>query len=110
MPIYEFRCRDCGKKFELLLGVSEDPNQEPCPHCGKKNHTKLVSKFRRHRSEDDRIDAIADRLEDMDQPESASEMRNFIKEMGRATDDDMSEELEEMFESDLENETPGDWE
>lgn len=44
----------------------------------------------------------------MDQPESTGEMREFIKEMGRATDDDMSAELEEMFEADLENETPGD--
>lgn len=42
----------------------------------------------------------------MPEPESASQMREFIKEMGRASDDDMSAELEEMFESDLETE-PG---
>lgn len=108
MPIYEFRCQSCHKKFELLLTLSEDPNQSPCPHCGSQNHQKLVSKFRRLRSEDDRIDHIADKLEAMDQPESTGEMREFIKEMGRATDDDMSAELEEMFEADLENDTPGD--
>jgi len=108
MPIYEFRCLTCNKKFELLLSITEDPQNEPCPHCGAKNHQKLVSKFRRLRSEDDRIDAIADELEDMNQPESTSQMRHFIKEMGRATDDDMSEELEEMFESDLENDSAGD--
>ncbi|MFM9874749.1 MAG: FmdB family zinc ribbon protein [Fimbriimonadaceae bacterium] len=108
MPIYEFRCHACGKKFELLLGINDDPTQESCPHCGAKKYSKLVSNFRRLRSEDDKIDHIADELEGMDQPESASQMRNYIKEMGRATDDDMSEELEEMFESDLENDTPGD--
>ncbi len=108
MPIYEFRCLACNKKFELLLSITEDPENEPCPHCGAQKHQKLVSKFRRLRSEDDRIDAIADELEDMNQPESTSQMRDFIKEMGRATDDDMSEELEEMFESDLENDSSGD--
>lgn len=108
MPIYEFKCRVCTQKFDLLLGINDDPTHESCPHCGKKNHTKLVSKFRRLRSEDDKIDHIADELEGMDQPDSVSQMRNYIKEMGRATDDDMSEELEEMFESDLENDSQGD--
>lgn len=102
MPIFEFRCRECGKKFEALLGANDDPAAEPCPVCGAKGCAKLVSRFRRMRSENDRIDAIADQLESMDEPQSASEMREYVKEMGRATDDDMSGELEEMFEADLE--------
>ncbi|MGH8116008.1 MAG: FmdB family zinc ribbon protein [Rhodanobacteraceae bacterium] len=34
MPIYVFRCDDCGKKFERLQKMS-DPDPHVCPHCGK---------------------------------------------------------------------------
>jgi putative FmdB family regulatory protein len=100
MPIYEFKCDQCYAKFELLLAINEPAL---CPKCGSTTPQKLVSRFRRIRSEDDRIDHIADHLEAMAEPESTHQMREFIKEMGRATDDDMSDELEEMFETDLEN-------
>lgn len=34
MPIYVFRCDDCGEKFERLQKLSSaDP--DTCPHCGK---------------------------------------------------------------------------
>ena len=34
MPIYVFRCSDCGEKFERLQKLS-DPDPDICPHCGK---------------------------------------------------------------------------
>jgi putative FmdB family regulatory protein len=34
MPIYVFRCDDCGEKFERLQKLS-DPPPDICPHCGK---------------------------------------------------------------------------
>jgi len=105
MPIYEFRCQACGKKCELLLGATADFSLEICPHCGKAELSKLVSRFRKGRSEDDRIDHIADHLETMGEPGSAAEMREMVKEIGRATDDDMSDDLEEMLESDLESDS-----
>jgi putative FmdB family regulatory protein len=37
MPIYVFRCSDCGEKFERLQKLS-DADPDVCPHCGK-HHT-----------------------------------------------------------------------
>ena len=34
MPIYVFRCDDCGEKFERLQKLS-DPDPDACPNCGK---------------------------------------------------------------------------
>ena len=102
MPIYEFRCQDCNSKFSTLIGVAAGPDDTTCPHCGSKDTSKLVSKFARHRNEDDRIDAIADKLELMNEPETGSDMREIVRELGKATDDDVSAELEEMFEADME--------
>jgi len=33
MPIYEFECGDCGKRFDRLQKLS-DPDPTDCPSCG----------------------------------------------------------------------------
>ena len=43
MPIYEYRCPDCGHEFEQLQRISEDPVKD-CPECGKHEVRKLVSR------------------------------------------------------------------
>ena len=42
MPIYEYKCRDCGKKFEKLVRGRE---KVTCPKCGKGRLDKLFSVF-----------------------------------------------------------------
>lgn len=105
MPVYEYACTGCGQKVTLLVGMLSQVDDEVCPHCGSRDLLKLVSKFRRGRSEDERVDEMADRLEFMGEPDSPTEMRQMVREMGRAMDDDMSDEMEEMFESDMEEDS-----
>lgn len=42
MPIYEYRCADCGFQDEFLQKVSEQPLTR-CPSCGKESLQKLLS-------------------------------------------------------------------
>jgi putative FmdB family regulatory protein len=42
MPIYEYRCTDCGFQDEYLQKVAEAP-LTACPSCGKATFRKLVS-------------------------------------------------------------------
>ncbi|MGH8705016.1 MAG: FmdB family zinc ribbon protein [Burkholderiales bacterium] len=42
MPIYEYRCPDCGLQNEYLQKVSEPP-MTVCPSCGKESLQKLLS-------------------------------------------------------------------
>jgi putative FmdB family regulatory protein len=42
MPIYEYRCNDCGRQTEALQRLSEAPLVN-CPSCGKPALQKLVS-------------------------------------------------------------------
>lgn len=100
MPLFEFRCESCGHKFSDLVGMTADSAPSPCPKCGSAQAKKLVSRFVRGRSEDARIDEMADRMELMGEPESPSEVRKMVREMGKALDDDAADEMEEMFESD----------
>lgn len=35
MPIYEFRCNDCGKEFQIVESIKAyDPKKVKCPKCG----------------------------------------------------------------------------
>jgi putative FmdB family regulatory protein len=42
MPIYEYRCMDCGKTSEIFLRTPNSGSIE-CPICGGKNVERLLS-------------------------------------------------------------------
>jgi putative FmdB family regulatory protein len=42
MPIYEYRCGECGHQDEHLQKVAEKPLSK-CPACGKKAYKKQLS-------------------------------------------------------------------
>lgn len=75
---------------------------EVCPNCGSRKLQRLVSRVSRGRSEDDRLDELSERLEQSGEPASYREMRETARELGRAMDDDMSDEMEEMLDAEEE--------
>jgi putative FmdB family regulatory protein len=42
MPLYEFECEECTKRFERIQKFT-DPTPDVCPHCGKGPVRKLFS-------------------------------------------------------------------
>jgi putative FmdB family regulatory protein len=45
MPLYEYTCRQCGRRFEILQKVGADGSGVVCPGCGAANVTKQFSTF-----------------------------------------------------------------
>lgn len=45
MPMYEYRCRDCGRRFEVLQRMGAGAEGVECPACGAENAEKLLSTF-----------------------------------------------------------------
>ncbi len=43
MPIFNYRCSDCGEEFEVL--AKQNDNEVKCSSCGKKNVKKVYSSF-----------------------------------------------------------------
>jgi len=41
MPIYEYRCENCGERVEVL--VRSAAAKPTCPHCGQPLHDRLIS-------------------------------------------------------------------
>ena len=57
MPIYEYRCRKCQKKSEIItFRVSEEVPAE-CSHCGSPEVERIPSRVRVRLSEETRMDA-----------------------------------------------------
>lgn len=49
MPIYEYRCEDCGTRFEKLVR-SSDTDGPLCPSCGTAHLEQELSTFATHAS------------------------------------------------------------
>ena len=46
MPIYEYRCQECGEKFEKIVRSMNNPEPEiKCPKCGGRKVEKFLSAF-----------------------------------------------------------------
>jgi putative FmdB family regulatory protein len=99
MPIYEYRCRKCRRRFSVLtLRVSEKPKPR-CEHCGSRSAERLLSRFAMPKSEEARMQALSDpsRLGDIDEsdPKSVGRWMNKVgKEMGEELG---GEDFEEMM-------------
>ena len=48
MPIFEYKCDDCGTKFEKLVRRSADADAIRCPSCGTDHLTTEYSTFAAH--------------------------------------------------------------
>jgi len=44
VPIFDFECKDCGKKFDLMIS-NADKDKVKCPQCGAGNIKQLISLF-----------------------------------------------------------------
>ena len=45
MPLYEYQCKTCESKFEVLQGINEANDELACPDCNSLNTTKIFSLF-----------------------------------------------------------------
>lgn len=45
MPLFEYRCRACGERFEELRSAGDDGPRPECPACGSAEVAKLLSAF-----------------------------------------------------------------
>lgn len=99
MPIYEYRCRQCGKRTtRLVLSVSAAP-QQTCAHCHSGDLERLLSRFASPKSEEARLEALADpsHLSGLDENDPAS-MERFMKKMGQEMGEDLGDDVDAAME------------
>ena len=109
MPIYEYQCADCRRVVSRFVMRISDPATPTCPRCHGERLTRLLSRFSRLRSEEDRLDALADPagLGDLDENDPQAVGR-FMKKMGGELGEDAGEDWNEMVDEAVEQEGAGD--
>ena len=45
MPMYEYRCPNCGATYEKLRRAAEADRDVECPECGAREVERMVSTF-----------------------------------------------------------------
>ena len=45
MPLYEYRCRGCGERFEVLQRLGASGDDVLCPRCGEARPERVLSTF-----------------------------------------------------------------
>jgi len=102
MPIYEYRCQNCQRRFSVFWRTfsSTDNDRVVCKRCGSTDIVRLVSRVRVLKSEEGRMENLADPSSwgdfDEDDPKSMGRfMRKMMKEMGDEAGD-LGPEFEEV--------------
>jgi len=105
MPIYEYRCNDCGKISEFLLIRTDEAFIPQCRRCKSKKMIRVLSRMRVIRSEESRMESLADpsKWGDLDEKDPKS-MAKWAKRMGRELGEDADGMVDEMVDEALEEE------
>jgi len=97
MPIYEYHCADCRRRVSLLVMRISDPEPPRCPRCQGTALSRLMSRFTTRKSEEDRLESLADpsSLGNLDENDPRSVAR-FMKKMGGELGEEGGEDWDQM--------------
>ena len=105
MPIYEYRCKDCGKISEFLLMRTDDAFVPQCKRCKSKKMSRVLSKVRVIRSEESRMESLADpsKWGDLDEKDPRS-MAKMMRRLGKEFGEELGEDADRMVDEALDEE------
>ncbi len=103
MPIYEYHCHGCRRRVSLLILAPSTAPSPRCPRCGSDALTRLMSRFATIKSEDDRLESLADpsKLGEVDENDPKSVAR-YMKKMGQELGEDLGEDFDEAVDEAME--------
>ena len=98
MPIYEYRCLDCGKRSSTLVLSAAAAAAPACRHCRGQRLERLMSRFAAPKSEEARLESLADpsHFGDVDEHDPQSVAR-FMKKMGKEMGEDVGDDFDEAL-------------
>jgi putative FmdB family regulatory protein len=103
LPIYEYRCRDCGKKSTFITLSIKSALIPHCRKCGGVDMVKLVSRVAVSRSEESRLGSLADpsKLSGLDENDPKS-LARWMKRMGKEMGEEMGEDFDQTIDEAME--------
>jgi putative FmdB family regulatory protein len=98
MPIYEYRCQSCHRRFSMLNRSFSEIKEPLCTHCGSAGGTRLISQVTVIQSEGDFTGDMPswESMSDFDEDDPRSVAR-MLRRMKDDTGEDIGPEGEEML-------------
>ncbi len=99
MPIYEYRCADCRRRVSLFhRSFASIEDQPTCPRCGGTRLSRIISRVAVIRSEESRLDDLADpsTLGDLDENDPKS-LARWMRKMSGEVGEEMPPEFDEVI-------------
>jgi putative FmdB family regulatory protein len=100
MPIYEYECADCRRKQSfLVMNLERELPELRCKKCGGPHLNRLVSRVNVVKSEEARLESLADpsKLGGLDENDPKS-MARWMKKMGKEMGEDFEgEDFDQML-------------
>lgn len=97
MPNYSYSCRNCRKRFSRFLNYEEyGVKPVKCPHCGSENVQRRLGRVRFARSEESRLDSLADPSQLAGIEDDPKAMGRMMRQMSRELGEDMGPEFHEV--------------
>jgi putative FmdB family regulatory protein len=97
MPIYEYRCQACQRRFSQFARGFSQVTASQCPYCHSSEARRLISRFAVVTGEESHLEGLADSsaMGGFDENDPVSIAR-FARKMGRELGEDMPPEFNEM--------------
>jgi putative FmdB family regulatory protein len=98
MPIYEYHCGKCGRKMSFLV-MKPSEFQPVCKYCRSTDMEQLYSRFSSPKSEDQRMESLADpsTFSGLDENDPGS-VAKWMKKMGKEMGEDLGGDIDQMAE------------
>lgn len=97
MPTYEYRCEQCRRRNAYTVRGFNPPDAPACNYCGSASLKRIISRVAIMKSEDARMEAMADpsSFGDLDENDPKS-MARFMRKMGGEMGEELPPEFGEM--------------
>jgi putative FmdB family regulatory protein len=98
MPTYDFVCNTCEKRFDVFMTFSEYGKKAVhCAHCNSENVRRRMTKVRIAKSEESRMNAMADDFSGMDGIENDPQaLGRMMRRMGGQMGEDLPPEFDDV--------------
>ena len=98
MPIYEYKCKTCGRKTTRFLRSISQTIDPTCSHCGSAELSRLPSSFAIHQSMNTGPNLPSfETMSDVDEDDSAS-VSQWVKGMRQDMGSDFGHDYDQIME------------
>jgi putative FmdB family regulatory protein len=106
MPIYEFKCQDCGRLTSIFVKSMSTDYEAACKHCGGKKLSRAVSGFAYHKSEQTILQEYGEEPKRPEDYRDPRQIGRWVERRFREAGEELPEQTRKMIDAAREGDLP----